>query len=197
VELIAALEHRQDFAYGALPLGSGVQSRDRVFGERAVNFGQTFEVLTILRPAGETLEADDASQAGDRENETVVVRPHRLRRHRLEVQRRHASPDNVDHPGVGDDPEVLSAEQMLVQKWGLVPLTDRPERTQRSQYPAVVDRVVRDEDIDVLGGTDETIGDHGEAADHDEASPGVDQCPRGNVELRIARCAHCPCLLPA
>ena len=151
-----------------------------------MDFGQPFEVLAILRPIGEPLEADDAAQAGHREDEAAVIGLDGIRSDRLEVQGRRATPEEVDQPSVGDNSKMLLTEQVLVANGNGVPLTDPAELPKRRKDPTVIGGIVRDEEIDVLGRADESIGDYREAANDDEASAGTEHRPCRDVELRVA-----------
>lgn len=81
---------------------------------------------------------------------------------------------------------MLPTDQVLVAQGSRVPLADPPELAQRGKHLAVVGAIVRNEQIDVLGGPDEAIRDHREAADDDEPGAGADHRPGHNVELRAA-----------
>jgi hypothetical protein len=56
--------------------GLCIQPRDGLDRQLAVNLGEPFEVVAILRTVGEALESDDAAQPGDEELGPVSPRAH-------------------------------------------------------------------------------------------------------------------------
>jgi hypothetical protein len=60
------------------------------------------------------------------------------------------------------------------------------ERAKCAEHAEIVLWVLGHEEIDVLGGADEAVGDDREAAHDDEAGALVDHRFAGDVELRVA-----------
>ena len=163
----------------------------------ARGFPPSFKIKAVLWPARESLESDDAAQAGDRKYKTVVIGAHRLGLDRVEIERRQTATQNVDQAGVGGDSEMLLIDQVVVLERSSVSLTDRTELSRRRQHPKVVHGIVGDEEVDVLGGANKAIGDYRESADDDEAGSGGDHRPGGDVQFRVVGQLHGPGRSPA
>ncbi|MEX2447890.1 MAG: hypothetical protein WD404_04000 [Solirubrobacterales bacterium] len=94
-------------------------------------------------------------------------------------------------PASGDRPKMGLADQVLGPQRLGVTVAHTAQAEQRGKHPAIILLVVGDEEVDVLGGADEAVRDHGEAPDHDEASALTDHRGGGDIKLRI-ECAHRP-----
>jgi len=134
-----------------------------------VDLCQADQVVSVARAVAEALETDDAAQAGNEELDFPVIRTHRLSRHRVEIERRDAAAQDVNHSSVGLGTQVHLIEQVLLAKRRIVAITTTVKVSQGSEDTAIVLIVVGNKEIDVLGRANEAVRDDGKAADHHKA----------------------------
>lgn len=90
-------------------------------------------------------------------------------------------------PASGDRPKMGLADQVLGPQRLGVTVAHTTQAKKRGEDTAIVLLVVGHEEVDVLRGPYEAVGDYREAADHDEVRARGDHRGAGDVEFRIGR----------
>src|SRR6185436_20196612 len=90
-----------------------IEAGNRLLGQIAVDRLQFFQIDSILRSSGKTLEADNARQRSYPDHLALPLRRVCSIEDRVEVKRRRAAPNNVDDAVATVHPQVLGVGDVV------------------------------------------------------------------------------------